>query len=155
MFKSGECADHGRCWSLPPCFSNHYWTVLAVWMEALSSWKSASLFGNNVWNMGCTWLPNLSTYFPAEIRPWSVILGPTEYNDFAAQTIPEPPSCFTVGTRHSGLWASLGVPQTQTLPEIGNSVKDDPSEHITLAFQLSDVQVIWSWYHHLLIWALL
>jgi hypothetical protein len=34
------------------------------------------------------------------------------YHDIAAQTITEPPLCFTVGTRHSGLWASLGVLQT-------------------------------------------
>jgi hypothetical protein len=34
------------------------------------------------------------------------------YHDTAAQTNTEPPPCFTVGTRHSGLQASLGVLQT-------------------------------------------
>jgi hypothetical protein len=32
---------------------------------------------------------------------------------------------------HSGLWASLGVLQTQALPDVGNSMKDDSSDHIT------------------------
>jgi hypothetical protein len=57
-------------------------------MGALSSWKTSSLFGNNVWIMGCTWLPNLSTCSLAVIRPWRLILGPT---DIAAQTIAESP----------------------------------------------------------------
>jgi hypothetical protein len=31
------------------------------------------------------------------------------YHDIATQTITEPPPCFTVGTRHSRLQASLGI----------------------------------------------
>jgi hypothetical protein len=78
MFKSGDCAGQGRCWSSPSCSSNHDWTVPAV---PFSSWKAASLFGNNVWIMGCIWLPNLSTstYSLAVIRSWRVIMGAKEY----------------------------------------------------------------------------
>jgi hypothetical protein len=50
-----------------------------VWMEALSSWKTASFFGNNVWIMGCAWLPYPFTYSLAVIWPWRVIMVPTEY----------------------------------------------------------------------------
>jgi hypothetical protein len=65
------------------------------------------------------------------------------YHDIAAESITKPPPCFTVGTRHSGLWASLAVLQMLTLPYVGNSVKDDSSDHITRS-QLSDVQALWS-----------
>jgi hypothetical protein len=73
MFKSGDYADQGRCWSSPSCCSNHDRIVLSVWMGALSSWKTASLFRTNVWIMGCTWLLNLSTYSLSVIRSWKVI----------------------------------------------------------------------------------
>jgi hypothetical protein len=101
--RSSDCAGQGRCWSSPSCSSNYDWIVPAVWMEALSSWKSASLFENNAWIVGCTWLPNLSAYSLEVIRPWKVIMGPTEYHEIAAQTITEPPPYFIVGTRHSRL----------------------------------------------------
>jgi hypothetical protein len=52
MLKSGYCAGQRRCWSSPSCCSNHDWTVPAVWLEALSSWKTALLFRNNVWLVG-------------------------------------------------------------------------------------------------------
>jgi hypothetical protein len=68
MFKSGDCAGQGRCWSSPSHYSNHGLTVLAVWMGAMSSWKAASLFGSH-----------LSTYSLAVIRPWRVVMGQTEY----------------------------------------------------------------------------
>jgi hypothetical protein len=80
MFKSGNYAGQGSCWSSPSCSSNHDWTVPAVWMGSLSSYKTESLFGNNVWIMGCTWLHNLSKHFLAVIRPWRVIVGATDYN---------------------------------------------------------------------------
>jgi hypothetical protein len=51
-----------------------------VWMEALSSWRSASLYGNNVRIIGYTWLPYLSTYPLGVIRPWWVIMGPMKYS---------------------------------------------------------------------------
>jgi hypothetical protein len=79
VFKSGDYAGQGLCWISPSFSSNHDWTVLGVWMETLSSWKAASLFGNNVRIMGCDWLPNLSKYSFAVIRPWRVIMGPTEH----------------------------------------------------------------------------
>jgi hypothetical protein len=50
-------------------------------------------------------------YSLAVIQPEIVIMGPTEYHDIAAQIITEPQLCFTVGTRHSGLQASLNVLQ--------------------------------------------
>jgi hypothetical protein len=79
MFKSGDYAGQGRCWSSPLCSPNHDRTVSAVWLGALSSCKTASLFRYNVWIIGCTWLPNLSTYSLAIIRPWRIIMGPREY----------------------------------------------------------------------------
>jgi hypothetical protein len=100
VFKSGEYAGQGRCWSSPSCPSNHDWTVQAVWIGTLSSWKTASLFGNNVWIMGCTLLLNLSMYSLGVIRPWRVIM---DQQNIAAQIITEPLPCFTAGTRHSGL----------------------------------------------------
>jgi hypothetical protein len=44
MFKSGDCAGQGRCWSSP---SFKPWlNSSAVWIWTLSSWKAA-LFGNH------------------------------------------------------------------------------------------------------------
>jgi hypothetical protein len=66
-----------------------------------------------------------------------VIMGPTEYwtKILLLKTITKPPPCVTAGTRHSGLYASLGVLQTQTLPDVGNSVKaDNSSDYITSTF---------------------
>jgi hypothetical protein len=79
MLKSDGYAGQGRCWSSSSCSSNHNWTVPAVWIGVLSSCKTASLFGSNVRIKGCTWLPNLFTYSLAVIRPWRVIMGPTQY----------------------------------------------------------------------------
>jgi hypothetical protein len=56
------------------------------------------------------------------------------YHDIAAKTITEPPPCYTVGTRCFGLQAALAVLKTQILPDVGNSVKDESSDHITRAF---------------------
>jgi hypothetical protein len=88
-----------------------------------------SFFENNVWIMGCTWLPNLSTYSLAVIRSWRIIMGPTQYS--TTILLPEPgiPDCRLP-------W----VFSKQTLPDVGNSVKDDSPDYIT-RFQLSDVQV--------------
>jgi hypothetical protein len=101
-----QCDDYagqGRCWFSPSCSSNRDWTVPAVWIEALSSWTTASFFGNNVWILGCIWLLNLSMYPLAVIRLWRVIMGQTGFHDIATQTITEPPPCFTLVSRHSGL----------------------------------------------------
>jgi hypothetical protein len=51
IFISGDCTGQGRCWSSRVCSSNHDGIVPAVWMGALSSWKTIILFGNNVWIM--------------------------------------------------------------------------------------------------------
>jgi hypothetical protein len=32
MFKCGDCAGQGKCWSSPSCSSNNDWTVAAVWI---------------------------------------------------------------------------------------------------------------------------
>ena len=50
-----------------------------------------------------TQLPTMSTQALEVIPPFSVITGPPEYHDIAAQIITDPPPCFTVGTRHSEL----------------------------------------------------
>jgi hypothetical protein len=47
----------------------------------------------------------------AVIQPFVVIIRPAEYQGIGAQIITDPPPCFTVGTRHSGLKASLGIHQ--------------------------------------------
>jgi hypothetical protein len=74
-----------------------------VWRGAMSSWKTATLFGNNIWIMGCSCLPNLLRHSLAVIRPWRVIMEPTDYRDTVVQTITEPPPCFNDVTRHPGL----------------------------------------------------
>jgi len=61
--------------------------------------------------------------------------------DIAAQFITDLAPCFTTGTRHAGLWTSLGDVQTQTWPDVGNNVKDDTFDHITY-FQSSYGQVL-------------
>jgi hypothetical protein len=55
-------------------------------------------------------------------------------DDIAAETITKPPPCFTVGTQAFRIVDFLGVLLTQALPGVGNSVKDDSSDHITRAF---------------------
>jgi hypothetical protein len=95
MFKSGHYAGQRRCWSSP---SNHDWTVLAVWMGTLSSWKTASLFGMHLFTQPAHLLP-CSNSAIKRINETNRIL----YYDIAVETIIEPPPCFTVGTRHSGL----------------------------------------------------
>jgi hypothetical protein len=83
MFKSGDCVGKGKCWNLPSCSSNHDGTVPAVWMGALSSWKTTSLFGNN---------------YHLDHGANRIL-----YHDIVTQTITDPPLCFTVRIRHSGL----------------------------------------------------
>jgi hypothetical protein len=73
-------ARQRRCWSPPSWSPNHDWTVPAVWRGHCHLGKLHRCSEeNNVWIMGCTWLPNLSTYSLATIRPWRVIMEPTEY----------------------------------------------------------------------------
>jgi len=100
-------------------------------MGEISSLKLASLLGNNIWTIGDTWLLKLSTQSLAAIRPFKVIIGPAEYQYIAAQIVTDPPPHFTGGTRHSGLYAALGVLQTSNRPYVGNNVKDDSPDHIT------------------------
>jgi hypothetical protein len=50
------------------------------------------------------------------------------------QTITEPPTCFTAGIMESELYASSAVPEKYILPEVGNSVKENSTDHITQAF---------------------
>jgi hypothetical protein len=88
--------------------------------------KTASLLVNNIWTTGCTWLPEMSTQSPAVIHPFTVIIGPAEYQDIAAQITADPPPCFTVGTRSSLLWASVGIQ-----PDAGYNVTDGSPDHLT------------------------
>jgi hypothetical protein len=47
IFKSDKCYGHQR-WSAPSFCPIQEWTLLAMWMGKLSSWKSASLLGSNI-----------------------------------------------------------------------------------------------------------
>jgi hypothetical protein len=118
---------------------------------AFFSWKTASSFGN-VWIMGCTWLPNLSTYSLAVIQPWKVIMGPTEY--CTTILVPKPSqNLLHVSLLEPGF---LGCSQDVNSSWCGEGCEGQliwPSSH--MCFQLSDVQVLWLWHHHLCIWALL
>jgi hypothetical protein len=80
------------------------------------------------------------------IRPFKVIIGPAEHQYITAQIITDPSPCFTVGTRHSGLEASLDFLQIYTKPDVGNNVKDDSFDH-TVCLQSSDIQVLRSSHH--------
>jgi hypothetical protein len=48
IFKPGNCAGQRRCWSASSCSSYQDWTLLAVCMDGMSSWKSAKFLGN-IW----------------------------------------------------------------------------------------------------------
>jgi hypothetical protein len=125
-------------------WTEHFW--LCVWANIIL--KTASLLANSIWTTGCTWLPKMSTQPLAVIQPFRVIIGPAEYQHIAAQITTDPPPCFTVGTRHSLLRASLGV-----WPDAGYNVKDVSPDHVT-CFQSTDVQVLSSSHHlfrHLLL----
>jgi hypothetical protein len=58
-------------------------------------------------------------------------MGLTEYQHIPAQIMTDPPPCFTIETRHSGLLASSGVLQTQTRHDVRANAKDDSSDRIT------------------------
>jgi hypothetical protein len=45
IFKDGDYAGQGRCWSASSCFSNQYCALLAVCMDELLSRKFASFLG--------------------------------------------------------------------------------------------------------------
>jgi hypothetical protein len=42
VFKTGDCAGQGRCWSLPSCCSNYERFQMCKWEHCL--WKTASFF---------------------------------------------------------------------------------------------------------------
>ena len=63
---------------------------------------------------------------------------------YCAQIITDPPACSTVGTKHSGQQASLGILHTQTWPYMENM--DDSCDHTTY-FQSPDIHVLWSLHH--------
>jgi hypothetical protein len=97
-------------------------------------WKTASLLGNHGMHL---------IIQPVHVLPCSNLAmkgnnGTNRilYHDIAAQTITEPLLCFTFGTRRSRLLASLGVLETQTLPNVGNSVKGESSDHNTHVFSV-------------------
>jgi hypothetical protein len=79
------------CWpekvlSASSCLSKQDWTILAVCLDDLSSWKTASLNWKNIWTIGSTWLPIMFTYSLASIRPLRVIIGPAKYEDIAVKS---------------------------------------------------------------------
>ena len=100
IFKSGNCAGQRRCWSASSFSSKQDWTLVAVCMSELSSWKIVSLLENKIWFIGCTWLPTVSTESLAVMWPFSVIIGPAKYQGIAAWVTTDLPPCFTVETRH-------------------------------------------------------
>jgi hypothetical protein len=119
-----------------------------------SSWKTASLFGNNMWFMWCTWLPNLSTYSLAVIRPWRVIMGPTEQRHCCPNHHRTSPvfHCWYQAFRIAGF---LGCSQNFQLFLMQGTAWRTTQLTISRAlFQWSHVQVLWSWHFRLRIWAL-
>jgi hypothetical protein len=100
LFKFGDCAGQGRCWSSSSRSSNHDWTVPVVWMGTLSSWKIASMFENSVWIMDAHITQPVHVHvFPCN----NSALKGNNGTKSATQTTTEPPPYFTVGSRHSGL----------------------------------------------------
>jgi hypothetical protein len=107
--------------------------------------------------MGCTWLSNFFKYSLAVILPWRLIIGLREYCTMIL--LPKPSQSLP----HISL-LKPGVPNYR-LPWVfstcklflmqGNSMKKTHLIISSMLFQLSDVQVLWSWHHHLCIWELL
>jgi hypothetical protein len=126
MLKSGDCVGQARCCEV-------HLLVLQTMAEQfqLGKWKTA-LFGIHVMHL----ITQSVQVLPCSNSAMEGNNGTNRmlYHDIAAQTITEPPPCFTVETRYSGLYASLGVLQTQNFPDVDNSVKDDSSDHIMCAF---------------------
>jgi hypothetical protein len=108
-------------------------------LGALSSWKTASLFRNNIWIMGYIWLPNPSTYSLAVIWPWMVIMEPTEYRTVIL--LPKPsqssPRVSLLKPSVPDYRLSRVFSKRKTPPDVGNSVKDDSSDHIKRAFPVA------------------
>jgi hypothetical protein len=80
--------------------------------------------------------------FLVVIRPWRVIMWPTDYHDITARNII--PDCRI-------LWV---FSERKLFPVYGTAWR---TAHLTVSrarFQLSDVQVLWSWHHLLRIWGL-
>jgi hypothetical protein len=100
------CRLAGKMLKFTSWLSSYDCTVPAVGIEAMSSWKTTLLFATKVWIWDTPNCPTCqSTHSLTVIWPWRVIMGPRQYHNIAAQTI------FTVGIRHSGVYASSGVLQ--------------------------------------------
>jgi hypothetical protein len=97
IFKSGNCAGQGRCWSASSCSSNQDWTLLVVCMGEVLSWKIASLLGGKKLD-----------HTMHHVVPGSNL---TSQSNFGTSIMPRyccpcchrSPPYFTVETRHSGL----------------------------------------------------
>jgi hypothetical protein len=76
----------------------------------------------------------------AVIQPFTVIAGPAEYQDIAAEIITDLPPCFTVGTGIQD-YRLPGCSPKITQSNVANNMKDDSSDHITY-FQPPDAQVL-------------
>jgi hypothetical protein len=129
VFKSDDCPGQGRSWSSPSCSS--------IMTEQFQL---------------CEWLPNLSTYSLAVIRPWRLKIpqycSPNHHGTSAMLN-------WWNRTRHFELLF------LECSPNVNSSWCRKQREgrlirpHHECVFQLSDVLVLWSWHHHLRIWALL
>jgi hypothetical protein len=105
---------------------------------------------------GCTWSPNLSTYSLTVIRPWRVIMGPTEF--YTTILLPKPSlNLPRVSLLEPGIpdcrppWV---FPKRKLFLMLETACR---TSHLTTSlarFQLSDVHVLWPWHHCLSIWAL-
>jgi hypothetical protein len=103
--------------------------------------------------MECTWLPNLSTYCLAVIRPWRVVLGPTEY--CTTILLPRPSQNLPMFAFYCLNQAFPIVGFLECSPNVNSSWCREQRDGRLICFQLSDVQVLWSWHHRSRIWALL
>jgi hypothetical protein len=75
--RSGDCDGQGRWRNSPSCSSNHDWTVPAVW---IGHYRLGELHrcSEITFDHGMHLIAQLSTYSLAVIRPWRVIMGPTD-----------------------------------------------------------------------------
>jgi hypothetical protein len=124
---------------------------------ALSPSKTASLFGNNIWIMTCTWLHNMSTCSLTVIRPWRVIMGPTEYGTMIllpkqSQYIP---SVSLLGPCLPGCTLPSVFSKRKLFLTWGTAWR---TTHLIIwreRFQSSDAKYLRSWHHRLRISTLL
>ena len=104
-FKSGGWAGHSilsTWWD-----SYHFWTFLARWHGALSSWKIHWLSENNERALGNIFLSSTSIYFVPFIIPDTTSSLPTPFAAMHPHTMMDC-GCLMVGEMQYGRYCSLG-----------------------------------------------